>query len=509
MHMLRARLGSALVGTVIAASGAMALTAPAHAAVITNAVTSISVLDTQVHSSGIVDVSFAYKVPDGTKAGDTFTITMSDNVMMKQGQKFALLAPDGQVVARALVVGQKIVFTMTSYSEEHYGVGGTGHLGLRFDADAVEKGGTQNVVLHSGPVVGSGEVKILVPVATHDARKWMTWVASPGSKGYPDQDNLIWRVVSETITPEMVGQRLALVDAGGTGIVLDCSTISLSVGKFFPSGQFSVTGPYTGPVLSSTCDSTEALRRITVTDDLVGSSLVLSGAASAPDEDQTTFTNSGRQVLAGHATPVHATAQTSSGAGDGVGYKRVCVGDYVWLDKDADGVQDADEVGIAGVTLRIVGPDGAPVKDVDGNPVTSTTTDSTGHYSFCRLPVLPAGQHYTVTVTPPAGFRQTSPTGIHSTSRESGDLTANGASDLTLDFGFVRESVSPSPTPSTPTPGPTPTPAAPRPPAATPTQTPVLAHTGADGALGNVALGLLGILAGTGLIASGRPRRQH
>ena len=46
-----------------------------------------------------------------------------------------------------------------------------------------------------------------------------------------------------------------------------------------------------------------------------------------------------------------------------------------------NGVQDAGEPGISGVTVQLSGTDSA------GNPVTqSTTTDSTGHYQFTNLP---------------------------------------------------------------------------------------------------------------------------
>lgn len=57
------------------------------------------------------------------------------------------------------------------------------------------------------------------------------------------------------------------------------------------------------------------------------------------------------------------------------------VGDYVWIDANADGVQNVDESGAAGVPVSITGI------DVDGNSVSaSTTTDATGHYLFENLP---------------------------------------------------------------------------------------------------------------------------
>ena len=127
----------------------------------------------------------------------------------------------------------------------------------------------------------------------------------------------------------------------------------------------------------------------------------------------------------------------------------VSVGDYVWIDSNKNGLQDAGEPGLAGATLTLSGPTGHPVTDISGNPVVAITTDSTGKYLFDNLPSLPAGQHYTVTVTPPAGYAATtqnvgsdramdSSTG----SAESTDVVNNGDKDLTLDFGFTKILVS-------------------------------------------------------------------
>ena len=60
----------------------------------------------------------------------------------------------------------------------------------------------------------------------------------------------------------------------------------------------------------------------------------------------------------------------------------VSVGDFVWSDTGRDGVQDAGEPGIAGVTVTLTGPTGLPVTDVNGNPVNPTTTNGVGAYSF-------------------------------------------------------------------------------------------------------------------------------
>ncbi|WP_133062404.1 SdrD B-like domain-containing protein, partial [Corynebacterium diphtheriae] len=113
------------------------------------------------------------------------------------------------------------------------------------------------------------------------------------------------------------------------------------------------------------------------------------------------------------------------------------------------------EPGLAGVELQLVGPDGKPVTDVNGKPVGNVTTGEDGKYSFKDLPVLTGSDSYTVKVVDvPAGYKPTlSGTGKVPAFKDSstdlakstpGALSENGAQDLTLDFGFVKESATPS-----------------------------------------------------------------
>lgn len=121
------------------------------------------------------------------------------------------------------------------------------------------------------------------------------------------------------------------------------------------------------------------------------------------------------------------------------------VGDYVWWDLDRDGIQDASDIPIAGVTLTITKADGSAVTDVNGKPVTTTVTDANGKYSFDNLP---PGQ-YKVTVTPPAGATATKASAGKNVAKDSStgsatsrNMTTDGDRDPTLDFGFYKPSVS-------------------------------------------------------------------
>ncbi len=121
------------------------------------------------------------------------------------------------------------------------------------------------------------------------------------------------------------------------------------------------------------------------------------------------------------------------GAGGGVS-----VGNYVWRDLNGDGYQGKADGGIKGAVLSIRTASGQPVTDLSGKLVKSITTKADGKYLFTNLP---AGQ-YTVTISYPRGYIPTtanrSGRGVNSSSVTAKSLyLANGASDLTLDFGVV------------------------------------------------------------------------
>jgi uncharacterized repeat protein (TIGR01451 family) len=76
------------------------------------------------------------------------------------------------------------------------------------------------------------------------------------------------------------------------------------------------------------------------------------------------------------------------------------IGDYVWADADADGVQDSGEFGISGVTVRLYGADGV-------TQLATATTDSSGLYRFYGLGAGNYVVGYDVTTTPSGYFGST------------------------------------------------------------------------------------------------------
>ena len=120
------------------------------------------------------------------------------------------------------------------------------------------------------------------------------------------------------------------------------------------------------------------------------------------------------------------------------------LGDYVWFDTNADGIQQPDEVGVSGVSVELL---------ADGQVVATTLTDADGLYRFVDLC---AGAYQVVFELPdiPAMENETwSPSGVGDNQFDSDADSAGrtsvfdlgpGENDLTWDAGLFAVSVSPT-----------------------------------------------------------------
>lgn len=80
----------------------------------------------------------------------------------------------------------------------------------------------------------------------------------------------------------------------------------------------------------------------------------------------------------------------------GVVVKTYAIGDYTWIDGNRNGLQDADEPVLDGVTVELLDGSGAAVLDADGEPV-ATVTDENGRYLFDGLPAGDYRVRFTLT----------------------------------------------------------------------------------------------------------------
>jgi hypothetical protein len=129
------------------------------------------------------------------------------------------------------------------------------------------------------------------------------------------------------------------------------------------------------------------------------------------------------------------------------GYYRLAhLGNYVWEDQNLNGIQDAGDVGINGVTVILTG------MDAFGNNVSLTTTTSTngitgqlGNYLFSNL--VPGT--YTVTFIRPGAEYKSSLSNVGSDDARDSDadittgvvsniILSSGESNMTIDAGYYR-----------------------------------------------------------------------
>ncbi|EIJ43114.1 putative collagen-binding protein, partial [Beggiatoa alba B18LD] len=144
-------------------------------------------------------------------------------------------------------------------------------------------------------------------------------------------------------------------------------------------------------------------------------------------------------VLTGGTDP-HALnlspAETYNDADFGYQRQTASIGDLVWQDQNSNGVLDGIETGIAGVTLNLYrDTNNNGTLDTGDSLVASTTTDSTGHYSFNNLPT---GQYF-VDVTDTGGKLG----GYTSTTHNDPLLVslAENQTYLAADFGYLSNPV--------------------------------------------------------------------
>ncbi len=126
------------------------------------------------------------------------------------------------------------------------------------------------------------------------------------------------------------------------------------------------------------------------------------------------------------------------------------LGDYVWLDDNANGIQDEPASnGVNGVTVNLLDCDGNPVVDGASQPVTTTTANDVdgnpGYYLFNNLLPgcyqvefeLPAGHGFTTQNAP--GSTGANGSDAHPVTGRTGDIPiAFGDHDLNWDAGLIR-----------------------------------------------------------------------
>ena len=156
---------------------------------------------------------------------------------------------------------------------------------------------------------------------------------------------------------------------------------------------------------------------------------------SPKDQGSDDAVDSDADTSSGQTATTTLTSGENDTSWDAGAYQKASIGDYVWWDLDEDGVQDAGEPGLKGVTVTL--------KDASGNTVGTTTTDDNGAYSFTGL----EPGDYTVSFTKPGsdwtispadqGGDDASDSDANPSTGETGSITmTSGETDNTVDAGM-------------------------------------------------------------------------
>ncbi len=158
------------------------------------------------------------------------------------------------------------------------------------------------------------------------------------------------------------------------------------------------------------------------------------GYAFSPTGQGTTATDSNPDRVTGKTATITLAAGQSDLTIDAGLYQTTSVGDFVWLDADGDGIQDAGETaGVAGVTVDLY--DSTDTTPVPGT--TTVTTDGTGAYSFANL----APGTYTVRFGAPGGYHFTAAAQGGNTATDSNAHQATGRATVTLASGVPNNTI--------------------------------------------------------------------
>lgn len=235
-----------------------------------------------------------------------------------------------------------------------------------------------------------------------------------GYRGTGSIGDLVWLDLDASgaqngLEPGIGGVTLDLIwDANGNGII-DAGDSVIATTTTLADGSYLFGNLFTGNYIVNVTDVAGVLANATLT-----------GAAGVTDPEAVALTSVGQNYLDAD-----------------FGYRGAAsIGDRVWNDHNGDGVQDAGEFGISGLTVNLY-------RDVDGNGeydplvdllIASTTTAANGEYDFLGL----IADDYLVEVV--NSLASTSPTydldGIVTTPNIAGRTLGSNEQADDVDFGY-------------------------------------------------------------------------
>ena len=306
----RILVGVASVGVLVAAPSALS-----SAATVPAAITAVSIRQASTTAGAAMTLDLTWQVPDGTQAGDTFTLTLPAELSVLGGTDFALKDTDGAVVATASVQGRVVTFTTTAYAQSHIGVHGSAYFSVELSRSV--QPGPHDLVFTADGVVFRDTVDVGV-LPQNDfsttATKWAKWLA-PGAPGVPPENKMLWAITGPRVTgPAPV----TFTDSPGPGQAIDCASFTLW------SGTANVSGALVGQTFVPKhrfqvleCTDAKAVVQFMPNSGDVGKVFMLLGMSRLTDSGLTSYRNSGSVAVGGGTIPVTTVVAGAGGQGTG------------------------------------------------------------------------------------------------------------------------------------------------------------------------------------------------
>jgi Bacterial Ig domain len=303
------------VVTVLALAALWAMPAPARAATITGAITSLTTNATHTEQYDQVALACTWAVPDGSSPGDTFTLQLPSQLRWFGAAAFALKAPDGQTVVTAVAAPSGVVtFTLTDYVRTHP-TNVHGDCTFTTQYTAVGTGG--DVTLNF--TVGSQVVPVVVgtdgpctqgcPPAHTQAVKSTWWTDATQQQA----ESLI-----EAPPTTANASTVTITDTPHPGMAIDCSTVVPAIGRTL-DGDGHVVQPgdsarYPAHVVCSSGSLT-----VTWVGLPAGEYTEVQLTNTITDPTLASYTNAGTVSIDGANVPVESQLIRTNAGGSGIG----------------------------------------------------------------------------------------------------------------------------------------------------------------------------------------------
>ena len=306
--------GAAAAGLTIALPGLWS-----SAAVVPQAITNVSIRQTSTTVGSGMTLDLTWRVPDGTRAGDTFSLTLPSELSVLGGTDFALRDATqpgpGAVVANASVVGRVVTFTVTDYAESHTGVNGSAYFTVELSRSV--QPGPHDLVFTADGTIFRDQIDVgVLPQNDYSttATKWAKWLP-PDSPGVPAEDKLLWSITGPRVTgPSPV----TFTDTPGPGQAINCASFTLW------SGTANIGGALVGTAFVPAnrmnvleCSDSKAVVQVVPTSADVGKVFMLLGRSRVTDTTLNAYTNSGSVAVGGGSIPVTTVVAGAGGQGTG------------------------------------------------------------------------------------------------------------------------------------------------------------------------------------------------